>query len=166
MLLAGGSGTRFWPLSRATRPKQFLSLAGRRPLIVETWRRMRRLASPRRMWVVAPAALAKDVRRALPGLASDRLILEPSPRDTGPAVGLACATVAKTDPGAIVGIFPTDHVIRDEEAFVAAVRVAERAASGDALVCLGIKPDRPATGFGYLRCSARPRSRGAVDVDR
>jgi mannose-1-phosphate guanylyltransferase/mannose-6-phosphate isomerase len=166
VLLAGGSGTRFWPLSRATRPKQFLSLAGRRPLIVETWRRMRRLASPRRRWVVAPAALEQDVRRALPGLARDRLILEPSPRDTGPAVGLACATVALTDPGAIVGIFPTDHVIREEDAFLAAVRVAERAASGGALVCLGIKPDRPATGFGYLKCSLRPRGGRAVAVER
>jgi mannose-1-phosphate guanylyltransferase/mannose-6-phosphate isomerase len=166
VLLAGGSGTRFWPLSRADRPKQFLALLGGRPLLVETWKRVRGLASPSRIWVVAPSDLADRVREHLPGLRRDRLIIEPSPRNTGPAVTLACATVARHAPGAIVGVFPTDHVIPDEKAFFRAVGHAAEAADRGGLVCLGIRPDRPATGFGYLLCKDPPRPHRAVRVAR
>jgi mannose-1-phosphate guanylyltransferase len=156
VLLAGGSGTRFWPLSRRSRPKQLLPLAGPRPLLVETWRRARKLAPPERIWVVTPAALARPVRRLLPQLRRGRLILEPSPRDTAPAVALACATVRRSDPEAIVGVFPTDHVVRKEQEFVRSVRVAVGEAARGRLVCLGIRPDRPATGYGYLACASAP----------
>jgi len=166
VLLAGGSGTRFWPLSRSNRPKQLLPLTGETPLLAVTWKRVRRLAPPARIWVVAPAAYAADVRRTLPGLRPGNLIVEPSPRDTAPAVGLACAAVAAADPDAVVGIFPTDHVIRDVDEFQRTVEVATSAAGRGALVCLGIKPDRPATGFGYLECASKPRRGRAVDVDR
>ncbi len=166
VLLAGGSGTRFWPLSRADRPKQFLALSGREPLLAETWRRVRKLAPRERVWIVAPAALARSIRRLLPELLPSRLILEPSPRDTAPAIGLACATIARRAPGAIVGVFPTDHVIRDETAFVRSVSVAIAAAAEGALVCLGVRPDRPATGYGYLRCAVRPVGLRAVRVER
>ena len=166
VLLAGGSGTRFWPLSRTDRPKQFLALAGPRSLLADSWRRARHLAPAGRVWVVAPEHLARRVRAELPGLVPANLILEPAPRDTGPAVGLACAAIARRDPRAVVGIFPTDHVIRDVRAFVAAVRVAVRRAERGALVCLGIRPDRPATGFGYLRCRRRPVAGRAASVER
>lgn len=166
ILLAGGSGTRFWPLSRSRRPKQFLSLASSRPLLVDSWRRARKLAPGDRIWVVAPAALGRRVRRLLPDLGRRRLIVEPSPRDTAPAAVLACATVRRSDPGAIVGIFPTDHVIRDEREFVRSVRIAAREAARDRLVCLGIRPDRPATGFGYLACASAPVKGRASRVAR
>ena len=166
VLLAGGSGTRFWPWSRARRPKQFLPLAGREPLLVTTWRRMLRIARKDRIWVVAPADRARDVRAALPALGRDRLIVEPSPRDTAAAVVLACAAVSGADPRAIVGVFPTDHVVRNGPAFARSVRIAIGAAGGDALVCLGVRPDRPATGYGYLRCARTPSSSAAVAVER
>ncbi len=166
VLLAGGSGTRFWPLSRSGRPKQFLALGGKRSLLAETWRRVRKLAPASRIWVVAPKALAGPVRAELPALLKDRLILEPSPRDTGPAIGLATARIARIDPQAVTGVFPTDHVVRDTRRFVDAVDVAARAAQRGSLVCLGVRPDRPATGFGYLRCAARPRRGRAVEVSR
>jgi len=165
-LLAGGSGTRFWPLSRSHRPKQLLALVGRDPLVAATWKRVRKLAPPRRIWVVTPAHLERAIRDALPGLRPENVIVEPSPRDTAPAVALACATIAERDPGAVVGLFPTDHVIREPEEFVRSVRIAATAAARGALVCLGIRPDHPATGFGYLRCSGRPSKRKAVPVDR
>ena len=166
VLLAGGSGTRFWPMSRADRPKQFLSLLGGRSLLLQTWRRARKLAAPSRIWVVAPEELGPQVRELLPALREDRLIVEPTPRNTGPAVTLACATVAAEAPDAVVGIFPADHVIRDERGFVRAVDVAARAAARGGLVCLGVRPDRPATGFGYLRCAEAPRKGKAVRVTR
>lgn len=97
VILAGGSGTRFWPLSRAKRPKQFLSLAGKVSLLRATWDRARTLVPAERIWTVAPRTLASAVRRELPGLRRDRLVLEPSPRDTAPAIALACAVIAQND---------------------------------------------------------------------
>lgn len=166
VLLAGGSGTRFWPLSRAARPKQFHALTGRRSLLIETWIRVRKLAPASRIWVVAPKTLAASVRSELPALRADRLVPEPSPRDTGPAIGLACALIAKQDPQAVVAVFPTDHVVRDTQRFVDAVHVAASEAASGSLVCLGVRPNRPATGFGYLRCAKRPARGRAVDVLR
>jgi mannose-1-phosphate guanylyltransferase len=164
VLLAGGRGTRFWPLSRADRPKQMLALGGADSLLAATWKRLRRLAPPRRSWVVAPRELAAAVRAELPELRPENLILEPTPRDTGPAAGLACAAVARRDPQAITGLFPTDHVVRDTRAFEATVGRAIAAAATGALVCLGVRPTRPATGFGYLRCT--PRGSRVVAVER
>ena len=157
----GGSGTRFWPLSRKAKPKQFHALTGRHSLLRQTWRRVRKLAPTARIWVVAPRALARSVRAELPELPKTNLILEPSPRDTAPAIALACAAVEKREPGAVVGIFPTDHIVRDNAEFVATVRVASEAAAAGSLVCLGIQPYRPATGFGYLQCAEKARARYA-----
>jgi mannose-1-phosphate guanylyltransferase/mannose-6-phosphate isomerase len=166
VLLAGGSGTRFWPARRAAQPKQFLALAGGDSLLRSTWVRVSALAPRERIWVVAPGALARRIERELPELDPGNLVIEPSPRDTAPAIGLACAAVARRDPAAVVGVFPTDHVVGDVRAVVAAVRVAERAARTGKLVCLGVRPERPATGFGYLVCDARPRRGRPCAVER
>ena len=166
VLLAGGSGTRFWPLSRTDHPKQLLPLRGKEPLLVETWKRVRRLAPAKDIWVIAPRSLSAKVRKALPGLGRSRLVVEPSPRDTAPAIALGCATLSRRDRDAVVAVFPTDHVVRDLDAFTRSVRSAVRAARTGALVCLGIRPDRPATGFGYLKCAERPRGTRPVGVER
>jgi len=164
VLLAGGSGTRFWPLSRERRPKQFLALTGRRSLLEQTFSRVRRLVPPERIWVVAPPHLAREVRRVLPRLRRSNLIEEPAPRDTAPAVALACARLVEIEPEAVVAIFPTDHHIEDIAAFARSVRAARDAARDGALVCLGVRPDRPATGYGYVRCARRPRQGQPVEV--
>ena len=166
VLLAGGSGTRFWPYSRQDRPKQFLALAGRDSLLRATWKRVRKLAPISRVWVVAPARLADAVRAELPQLRDDRLLLEPSPRDTAPAIALAAHAVAEADRGATMAIFPTDHTVEDRTRFERSVRDAVDEAAGGALVCLGIRPDRPATGFGYLQCARSPDGARAVRVAR
>jgi mannose-1-phosphate guanylyltransferase len=166
VLLAGGSGIRFWPASRARRPKQLLALAGPRSLLADAWSRARRIADASRIWVVVPRALARSVRAELPGLRRDRLIVEPSPRDTAPAVCLATATIGRHDPAAIVGLFPTDHVVRDERRFARAVAVAIDAARDGTLVCLGVPAASPETRFGWLRCAEPPQPDRAVPVAR
>ena len=144
-------------MSRKSRPKQFLALTGSDSLLRATWKRARRLVPASRIWVVAPRALAAAVRRELPELSKGRLVLEPSPRDTAPAIALACEAVARVAPRAVVAVLPTDHLIRDSRAFALAVGAARRAAERGALVCLGVRPDRPATGFGYLEVASTPR---------
>ena len=128
VILAGGTGTRFWPQSRARHPKQFLALAGGESLLRESWKRVRGLVGPSKIWVAAPKRLMAKVAKELPELRADRRIIEPSPRDTGPAVGLACAMVERADPNAVVAIFPTDHVVKQTKRFEAAVRRAMRTA--------------------------------------
>ncbi len=164
VLLAGGSGTRFWPHSRHDNPKQFLALGGKDPLLVSTWKRVRRLAPETRIWVVAPDSHKARIRKLLPGLKRGNLIVEPSGRDTAPAIALACATVQARDATAVVGVFPTDHVIGDVPKFTAAVHRAVDVAQQGSLVCLGIRPDRAATGFGYLKCATVPQGGGATVV--
>lgn len=119
-----------------------------------------------RLWVVAPKALARAVRKELPDLQRGNLVLEPSPRDTAPAIALACETVARRDPEAVAAFFPTDHLVRDARAFAAAVRVAAAEARRGSLVCLGVRPDRPATGFGWIRLASPPRRGSSTPVGR
>ncbi len=166
ILLAGGSGTRFWPRSRRSRPKQLLPLGGKETLLAATWRRVRKLAPVSRIWIVAPKELKRKILAQLPALDRRNVIVEPAGRDTAPAIGLACAMVSRRDPKAVAGIFPTDHVIRKTDRFVSAVGVAAREAESGSLVCLGIRPDRPATGFGYLQCNENPGTKRAVKVNR
>jgi mannose-1-phosphate guanylyltransferase/mannose-6-phosphate isomerase len=125
---------------------------------------VRKLAPASRIWVVAPRALTNDIRRELPELGRERLIPEPSPRDTAPAIALACAFIARRDPRGTAAFFPCDHLIGDQRAFGRAVAAARRAAEAGALVCIGIAPDRPATGFGYLKIAGKPKAGVAVPV--
>jgi len=167
VLLAGGSGTRFWPLSRIRRPKQFLRLTSGDSLLRATWRRVRPLVLADRVWAVAPRALVPALRRELPEIRPGRLVVEPAPKDTAPAIVLACAAIASTAGAeAVIGLFPADHAVRDAQAFRRAVRAAAREAARGSLVCLGVPPDRPATGFGYIRCREVPRAEQAAVVER
>ena len=156
VILAGGRGTRFWPLGRAARPKQFLKIAGSEPMLAETVRRIRPLVPPRRMVLVADAASTRRARRLLPKLPKASFIVEPEARNTAPALMLATARVFVENPEAVVVVLPADHLIRDKARFLARVRAAAAAASReDALVIFGIPPSCPATGFGYVRHDRR-----------
>ncbi|MBM6401088.1 mannose-1-phosphate guanylyltransferase [Phycicoccus sonneratiae] len=152
---AGGAGTRLWPLSRAGHPKFLLDLTGSgRTLLQATVDRLGPLTGDR-VVVVTGAAHADAVRGQLPGLAADRVLAEPSPRDSMAAIGLGAAVVERTDPDAVVGSFAADHVIPDAAAFHAAVREAVDVARDGHLVTLGVEPTHPATGFGYIRAGER-----------
>jgi mannose-1-phosphate guanylyltransferase len=153
---AGGSGTRLWPLSRAARPKFLLPLLGQRSLLQQTAHRLGLLAPPERTFVVCGPAHAAPVARQLPTLPESNLIVEPSPKGTGPALALAAAIIARLDPDAVIGSFASDHEVAYEDAFVAAVRVAIAAAEDGSLVTIGLPPTRPETGYGYIERTDEP----------
>ena len=154
VILAGGSGTRFWPLSRAKKPKQFLSLVTDRALIAETFLRVEPLCPPERTWVVCGRDHVAGVRAALPQLPADHLIAEPAARNTAPAIGLACVQVLRADPDATVAVLPSDHHVARPDAFRAALEAASRACQNGDLLTIGIQPTRAETGYGYLRRGA------------
>jgi mannose-1-phosphate guanylyltransferase len=155
-IVAGGSGTRFWPKSRANLPKQFLRFGAGAPLLAETFARTRLVAPAARTWVVTAAAHVARVRELLPELPADQVVGEPAARDTAPAVGLAATLIAARDPDAVVLICPADHRIVPSERFAAAARAAEEllARHPDRIVVFGIRPTGPATGYGYVEQGA------------
>jgi len=154
IILAGGSGTRFWPLSRAAKPKQFLALVTGRALIAETFLRVEPLCGAAHTWVVCGAAHEGGVRALLPQLAPAHILVEPAARNTAPAIGLACIRAIAEDPDAVLAVLPSDHHIQAPEAFRAALQTAAKAAMGGELVTIGIQPTRPETGYGYLKRGA------------
>jgi mannose-1-phosphate guanylyltransferase len=155
VVMAGGSGTRFWPASRIARPKQFLPLAHGKPLIEATIERLQGLCAPEHVWVATNRKQAKALTKLLPDLPKERLILEPEARDTGPCIALATATVAATDPDATIVVLPADHLLEPPDAFREMLRAGAALAADDrTLVTFGIEPTFPATGYGYIECGA------------
>jgi mannose-1-phosphate guanylyltransferase len=171
VIMAGGSGTRLWPLSRTARPKQLLDVVaapdgGVHSLLAEAFSRLQAVLPTEQIWVCTGERYGDLVRAALPELGADRLILEPVARDTANAVGLAAAVVADVDPDAELAVVSADHVIRPVEAFADALRVAYDclAVRPGALVTLGISPTSAATGFGYVQRGRPTEVSGAVEV--
>lgn len=163
---AGGSGTRLWPLSRAQRPKFLLPLPGPRTMIQETVDRLLPLCDARNLLIMTGSAHAVEVRRQLPNLGSDQVVVEPMPRGSGPAIGLGVAIAAKRDPDAIVGSFAADHIVTQPELFETAVRAAIETARDGYLVTIGIQPSYPETGYGYIRSGGVLSERGSIVVSR
>ncbi|MFM8953202.1 MAG: mannose-1-phosphate guanylyltransferase [Planctomycetaceae bacterium] len=153
IVMAGGSGTRFWPASRAALPKQLLPLAGDRTLLEDTVARLDGLVTPDRILVVTSARLLDAARRQLPQVPEPGLVGEPCKRDTAPCIGLAALLVSRHDPDATMAVMPSDHVIRPSERFGAAIRQAAALveARPGRLVTFGIRPTYPAEGFGYIQ---------------
>jgi mannose-1-phosphate guanylyltransferase len=150
---AGGSGTRLWPLSRAARPKFLLPLLGDRSLLQQTIDRLAPSVPPERTLVVCGPAHAAPVARQLPALPEGNVLVEPSPRGSGPAIALATALIARHDPAAVVGCFAADHEVSDLPRFDTALRTAVAAAREGWLVTIGLSPTRPETGYGYIERS-------------
>ena len=151
LILAGGSGTRFWPLSRRTTPKQLLALDGERSLLQGTLDRLRPLVPPSSVWVVTTAALGEDVRRQLPEVPSHQVLEEPDGRNTAAAIGWAVRTLPAPLREGVVAVLPADHRMADDEAFRRTLGLAAEAVKKrDAVMTLGIRPHRPETGYGYL----------------
>ena len=166
VILAGGRGTRFWPLSRKRRAKQLLALDGKRSMIQQTVARLSPLAPARRFWIITNEDLRPAVLRQLPRLDAKQIVAEPIGRNTAPAIGLAAFLLLRSDPNAVLGLFPSDHVIADPEQYRAILSKAVKiAAAGASIVVLGIPPTRPETGYGYIEAGAQDAN-GALRVRR
>ncbi|HEY2894331.1 MAG TPA: sugar phosphate nucleotidyltransferase [Pirellulales bacterium] len=152
VVMAGGSGTRFWPESRSARPKQLLNLVGERTMIQATIDRLTGLAAPEHTLIVTSAALVDELRKQLPQLPAHAFIGEPCRRDTAPAIALAALRIARSDPHGVMMVLPADHVIESQDAFQSAIRQAESlvASAPGRIVTFGIRPTYPAESFGYI----------------
>ncbi len=155
VVIAGGSGTRFWPLSRRARPKQLLTLGGEEPLLAATFHRVVSLAPPERWWMVVGAPYADACRAVVPEVPAGQVLVEPMARNTAPAIGLAAVHLAKKDPDAVMVVLPSDHHVADTPAFVEAVNEAVAVAAQGPIVTLGISPTHPETGYGYIQRGER-----------
>jgi mannose-1-phosphate guanylyltransferase len=155
VILAGGSGTRFWPRSRRARAKQVLALDGERTMIQRTLERLARMAHAGDVWVITNSLLSEAICAQLDCVPAQQVVCEPAARNTAPAAGLAALLMERLHPGAVLGIFPADHVVADQEAFEAIIERAVRlAAAGENMVVLGIEPTRAETGYGYIETGA------------
>ncbi|HVO21114.1 MAG TPA: mannose-1-phosphate guanylyltransferase [Anaeromyxobacter sp.] len=164
VIMAGGAGTRFWPLSRRNRPKQFLALAGDAPLLAATVQRLPPLAKADRTYVVLGPQHAPVARRLLPTIPEENFIVEPCARNTAPCVGLAALHVGARERKGIMAMLPADHHVARPEAFREALVAAAQLADTGAIATIGIRPSRPETGYGYLRVGPRITVRGKVKV--
>lgn len=152
MILAGGSGTRFWPASRRSRPKQLLPVLGEQPLLRRTVDRVAGLVGPERVLIVTGADQAEPTRACLPDLPEENILLEPAARNTAAACGLAAEWILGRSETGIMAVLPADHLIEPVAEFGRdLLAAAELAAAGPYLCTLGLKPTRPETGYGYLK---------------
>jgi mannose-1-phosphate guanylyltransferase len=167
VIMAGGSGERFWPLSRKATPKQLLKIVGRETMIEQTAARLKPLIDNSRTWVVTTSAQGPAVKRLLPGVLDSHILREPMGRNTAPCVALAAYAIAREDPEAVMVVLPADHVISPKKAFQESLRgAAAAAAETGSLVTIGITPTFPATGYGYIRRGKKAGSFAAADFYR
>ncbi len=150
LILAGGRGTRFWPRSRSRHAKQVLQIFGGSTMIQSTVSRLAPAIEAERMWVLTSGDLRREVVSQLPGIPTRQILAEPVPRNTAPAIGVAAHLLASIDPDAVMGVFPSDHVVLNPARFLRVVRAAFKAAAAGKIVTLGIPPRHPETGFGYV----------------
>jgi mannose-1-phosphate guanylyltransferase len=151
VILAGGRGTRFWPLSRKRRSKQLLALDGKQTMIQQTVARLLPLAPPSHCWIITNEDLRGEIVRQVPRVRPSQIIAEPVGRNTAPAIGLAAFILLRHNPEAVIGMFPSDHVIADQaryrELLAEGIAIA---AAGENIVVIGIAPTRAETGYGYI----------------
>jgi mannose-1-phosphate guanylyltransferase len=168
MIMAGGGGTRFWPRSRAKRPKQFLTFSGDRTLLQGTLDRIEAQVPPERCWVITSAAHRDEALQQLPDVPAAQVVGEPMGRDTAPCIGLGAALIARQDPDATFIVMPADHAIEPAQEFRRAVHAAAQLADEfpDALITFGIRPLGPAAGYGYIHRGEPVAQRQGVDAFR
>ena len=150
VILCGGQGTRFWPASRSSKPKQFLQINGQKSLLQSTYERLHPLIEQNNIFFVCKPQYAEQVIEQIPGITEEQIILEPSGRNTAASIGLSAYYLQKRFGNEVMAVLPADHMIDDRDAFQDALNSAEKIANNNYLVTFGIKPTRAETGYGYI----------------
>ena len=158
VIMAGGSGTRFWPYSRDAKPKQFLDVLGtERSLLQMTFDRFAEITTPDKIWIVSNEKYESLIKEQLPELGDEQVLLETEKRNTAPCIAYASYKIMKKDPNAVLIVSPSDHVIFKETEFQGVISTAvERASNNENLITIGIRPNRPETGYGYIQFISDP----------
>lgn len=158
VIMAGGSGTRFWPYSRDAKPKQFLDVVGTgRTLLQMTFDRFLEITTADKIWIVSNDKYGEIIKEQLPELKDDQVLLEPEKRNTSPCIAYASYKIMKEDPNATLVVSPSDHVIFKEKEFQDVISTAVKAANEEEkLLTIGIRPNRPETGYGYIQYHSNP----------
>jgi mannose-1-phosphate guanylyltransferase len=165
VILAGGKGTRFWPLSREGLPKQYLRLAGRESLVQMTVKRLQPFIPAKNILIVSDKSQEKLLREHLPEIPERNLLFEPSGKNTAPAIALSAFCLRERDPKGIMAVFPADHIIKEKREFLGVLHFAKWIAGKDPrLITLGIRPRGPETGFGYIQSGDKFSSAGKRNV--
>ena len=153
VILAGGSGTRFWPMSRRNKPKQFLNVLGKRTLLGETIKRIKAMIGAKHIYIVAHAQFKRDIAKEAKafGIPLKNILSEPQGKNTAPAIGWAASVIYRKNPQAVLAVLPSDHLILKPAKYFKVLKEACRLAQENFLVTLGIIPTRPETGYGYLK---------------
>jgi mannose-1-phosphate guanylyltransferase len=156
IIIAGGAGTRFWPLSRMKKPKQFLPIVSRKTMIEETVNRLLPRIPPKNIYTIANSEQTRTIKALLPRLPAKNLLIEPQGKNTAPSLMLATAKIYLQNPKAVIAALPADHLIKKPALFMKKLAAAAEAATrGDHLITFGIPPSFPATGYGYIQFSPR-----------
>jgi mannose-1-phosphate guanylyltransferase len=167
VVMAGGSGTRFWPLSRRKHPKQLLELFGHGTLLEQTVERIRPIIPPERVYVYTNELIWREVRKRLPQIPRGQIVAEPASRNTAPTLGVAAHEICRRDPRGLMIVLPADHVIAKRAEFLRVLRAGcETASQEGSSVVIGLKPTRPDTGFGYVRIGAREARLAGQEIYR
>lgn len=165
VIMAGGRGTRFWPLSTRRHPKQLLRITSERTMIQETAARLTELLPPERIWVVTGAQEAPELRAQVPEIPGAQILVEPVGRNTAPCIGLAAGHVRRRDPDAVMAVLPADHHIADPDTFRAALEAGYEAVRDQpVLLTLGMAPTAPETGYGYIQRGVAVGTYGGFEV--
>src|ERR671934_1922849 len=162
LILSGGAGTRLWPRSRKAKPKQFLDLVGERTLLQDTVDRIAETIPTERTFAVAPPEHRALIHEQLPELRADHLVVEPYLRGNAAAIALAMAALQAFDPEAVVAVLPSDHVVEKRAKFRDVLIAATAGAEARNLVTLGVEPESPDTGFGYIEAGGRLEGQAPV----
>ncbi|MBC8257019.1 MAG: mannose-1-phosphate guanylyltransferase [Candidatus Marinimicrobia bacterium] len=156
VILAGGSGSRFWPKSRKDTPKQLLKILGEETMIRLTYNRLREISEAHKIFIVASDKLSKLIHNDIPEIPQENFIIEPSGKNTAPAIGLAALHIFKRDSDAIMGVYPADHLIVGDSKFRRIIENAQKMVEQKScLITIGIKPTYPATGYGYIQYDSK-----------
>jgi mannose-1-phosphate guanylyltransferase len=168
LIMAGGKGTRFWPLSTEQKPKQFLRLLGEDTMIQMTVKRVERIIPKERIFIVTADQYVNLVKEQLPDIPENNIIVEPVGKNTAPCIALSAFIIKKYYEDATIAVLPSDHLIRDEEKFLRVLSVANNYIENNkqSIVTLGIKPSRPETGYGYIRCMDNSRKINEFNIEK